>query len=93
MCHMSRATCHASHVMCCMLPVACHMLHVTKTTATDPPPTNFPEIHSRLVGKTQRPKQKFKTNNQRNNKNKKKTFRGMPILLRHSSTRSLQSTG
>ena len=43
--------CHMSHVMCCMSPVICHLSLTATVTATDPPSTNSPIMHNRLVCK------------------------------------------
>ena len=45
---MSSVTSQVSHVACRLSPVTCHLL---TATATDPPPDNFPIMHSRLVCK------------------------------------------
>ena len=43
--------CHVSCVMCCMSCVTCQLSPTPTATATDPPPSNSPTMHSRLVCK------------------------------------------
>ena len=47
-----------SCVPCYVSPVTCHMSPTPRATATDPPPANFPTLHSRLVhqDRTKNPK-------------------------------------
>ena len=99
-CHMSCITCHVSCVMCHILCVMCHMSRVSchlslapTGTATDPHPANSPIMHSRLVCKDHKTKQKYqKAKNHWNNKTPK-MCRGIPILAIWSSTRSHRPTG
>ena len=37
--------------MCLVSPATCHLLLAPTAIATDPPPTNSPIVHSRLVAK------------------------------------------
>ena len=81
MCHMSLVTCHLS-------PLTCHRSLTATATATDPPPSISPTMHSRLVHKDpKKPKHK------KSLKRQKPKSRGVQKLVIHSLTRSLQSTG
>ena len=85
---MSCVTCHLSRVVC-------HLSHVTNTTSHShkPSPCYYSLImHSRLVAKTKKLKLNSKCKNSSKQQKHKKSS-GMPILLTHSSTKSLQSTG
>ena len=58
--------CYVSHVGCHLSPINCHLSLTPSATVTDPPPTNSPTMHSRLVCKDQK---KTKTKNPNNYKN------------------------
>ena len=49
---------HLTHVACHRSPVICHLSLMPKATATDPPFTNSPTMHSRMVGKDDKNKNK-----------------------------------
>ena len=75
-CHISGVMCQVSGFMCCVSPVVCHLSGQEPTGwATDPPPANFLNMHSRLVHKdpkTQRRKTIQNADNHQNWKNLKK---------------------
>ena len=47
MCHMSHLTPYVSCAACHVSHVTCHMLLTPTATATDPPPDNYPTMHSK----------------------------------------------
>ena len=51
MCHVLDVTCQVSCVACHLSPIICHLSLTPTARATDPPPVNYPTMHSRLVCK------------------------------------------
>ena len=83
-CQGSRVTCHMSCVMCHMSHIVCHLSLTPTVSAKDHPSANSPIMHSRLVYKDPKTRQKKKAKNCENNKNPKMS-RGMSILPIHDS--------
>ena len=90
-CHVSGAACHMSCVTCRVSPVTCPWSLTPTATAKDPFPGNSPTMHSKLIPEDQKTQNKVKM--QKIMETATKTWRGMPILVIASSTRSLQSRG
>ena len=60
-CQVTRVMCHVSYITFHVSCVACHLSITPTASATDPPPANSPNMHSRLVPKDPKTLKKFKT--------------------------------
>ena len=89
-CHVSCVMFHVSNVTSQMSNVTCHLSPAPTATATDPPPDNYPTMHSRLVHQDRTQKPKHISKPKKSLKLWKKGL-GFAISAIRYSTRSLQS--